>query len=76
MDALDKLQIAESLDLVLEYAEGKLAEIKASQSTEDYQIKVPEEYDRYKEALTDVESVVLDYIGQLNNKQRRGKEEK
>jgi len=59
MDALDKLQIAESLELVLEYAEGKLAEIQANDAYSD------QDYDRYKEALTDVESVVLDYIGQL-----------
>jgi len=63
MDALDKLQIAESLDLVLEYAKGKLTEIQDNCKT-----GTVEEYDRYKEALTDVESVVLDYIGQFNNK--------
>ena len=63
MDALDKLQIAESLELVLEYAEGKLAEIQANDEYSD------QDYDRYKEALTDVESVVLDYIGQLRKEE-------
>ena len=56
MNELERLHIRESLDLVLDYAEGKLELIE-----NDCKNGTIEEYNEYKEALETIESIVLSY---------------
>tara|TARA_R110002012_G_scaffold226627_2_gene398795 strand:- start:58 stop:300 length:243 start_codon:yes stop_codon:yes gene_type:complete len=65
MQQLDRLQISESLEMVLEYAESKLTVMDGGETGKTLNAKKQEEYNRYKQALADVESVMVSVISML-----------
>ena len=67
MTDLERIQMIESLELVIDYAEGKLVEIQTTGRADK-----DDEYERYKYALESIERAVNHYMNILFIFQRYG----